>query len=66
MISPVYGQVWRWGFWIRVFGYGIAVRRDSLSYSERHGHARTVRVFGWIVKPLGRASWTSYMRKGTV
>jgi hypothetical protein len=49
-------QVWRYGFWVRLFGVGISVRRDTPSFSERNGYARIFRVCGWIVKPLWRAT----------
>jgi hypothetical protein len=47
---------WRYGFWIRIFGVGVGVRRDTPSFSERNGYARIFRVGDWIVKPLGRAT----------
>jgi len=49
-------QFWRYGFWVRVFGVGLSVRRDSQSFSERNVYARVFCVGGWIVKPLGRAT----------
>jgi len=59
MISPVYVCVWRSGFWFRIFGYGLAVRRETdfgLLFSERNGYARVFRVGGWIVKPIDPSS----------
>ena len=50
-------QVWRVGFWIRLFGIGVSVRRSAelpLMFSERNGYARVFCFGGWIVKPLWR------------
>lgn len=49
---------WRWGFWLRLFGYGVLVRRFSqmgLLYSERDGRWPGLIVAGgWVIKPLRR------------
>jgi len=50
-------QIWAHGFWVRVCGIGVGVRRAKHNpplFSERNGHARIFRIGGWIVKPLGR------------
>jgi hypothetical protein len=56
-------QKWADGFWLRVFGYGVLVRRFSqmgLLYSERDGRSPgLIVVGGWIVKPLSRRTWIS-------
>ncbi len=39
---------YRWGFWFRIRGYGLAVRRDSpVLFSERYGHRRVHRMGRW-------------------
>ncbi len=41
-----------WGFWFRVFGYGIAVSTMSPLFSERHGFRKAIRVFGVKIELL--------------
>ena len=37
---------WKWGFWIRIFDYGIAVSTDEPIFSERYGYRRVLRIMG--------------------
>jgi hypothetical protein len=47
-------QIWRYGFWIRVFGVGISIRKDEMVFSERNGYVPAVSICGWVIKPLKR------------
>ena len=40
------GTVYRWGFWFRVFGYGVSVSNDRPLFSERVGLRSSFRIFG--------------------
>lgn len=54
-ICGMYSQ--DYGFWIRVFGYGISVRdvtKHSLLFSERYGYTRYMMVGKWVVRWLPR------------
>lgn len=47
MNKYLYGHVWKWGFWLRLFGYGISVSNDRPLFSERYGFERKYfRIFG--------------------
>jgi len=35
-----------WGFWFRIFGYGLAVSTMKPMFSERNGLRKTVRILG--------------------
>lgn len=54
-IGPVCGHVCRDCLWFRVFGYGLAVRRASLTpplFSERSGKRKVYRRFGLAIEVL--------------
>lgn len=48
---------WRYGFWFRVFGYGLTIERAKYHhkvFSERYSYRRPLYVFGWrfeVLKP---------------
>jgi hypothetical protein len=41
-----------WGFWFRIFGYGLAVSTLQPLFSERNGYRRTFRIFGIKIEAL--------------
>lgn len=49
-MKPLCGDAFKqgknWGFWFRVFGYGVAVSTMKPMFSERVGARKTVRIFG--------------------
>jgi hypothetical protein len=52
-LGPVLAHVYRWGFWIRIFGRGVRVERDArLLFSERYGYTRALRIGRWSVRWL--------------
>ena len=54
-IGPVRGHVCRSCFWFRVFGYGLSVRRASMSpvlFSEGVGKRKVFRGLGLAVELL--------------
>ncbi len=48
-----------WGFWFRVFGYGLGIRRGKKLFSERNGYTLAWSVAGWVIVPLHPSSWKS-------
>ena len=53
--APLEADAWKWGFWFRVFGYGIHVRRiesHDPMFSERYGFTTAYYVFGLRLKFL--------------
>lgn len=45
-------HLWRWGFWLRVGGYGLSVVQSSQFpplFSERHGYRKFWRVAGFRI-----------------
>lgn len=50
------GTAWKqggyWGFWFRVFGYGLVVSNMTPVFSERYGYSKVVRFLGIKVKLL--------------
>lgn len=43
------------GFYFRVLGYGLSIQRDlPVSFSERYGHRRVLRIGAWAVEWLKR------------
>jgi len=48
-------HVWRWGFWFRLFGWGLHVRDTTtrrLLFSERNGLTKGLRLGRWYAKLL--------------
>jgi len=41
-----------WGFWFRVFGYGVAVTNMTPLFSERMKVRKVIRVFGIKIELL--------------
>lgn len=41
-----YNTAGEWGFWLRVFGYGVSVSNSPPMFSERAKLRKTVRFFG--------------------
>lgn len=54
----LYILIYDGGFWFRFFrGFGIAgkdTNKMGLTFSERHGHAKTLRIKNWSFKILKR------------
>ena len=42
------GRKWRtagnWGFWFRIFGYGLSVSNMAMMFSERYGYRKVLRI----------------------
>lgn len=49
-MSILSGTVWierkEFGFWLRIFGKGIAASNAKPLFSERNGYRKCVRIFG--------------------
>lgn len=39
-------QANHWGFWFRIFGYGLAASTMVPIFSERNGYKKYIRIFG--------------------
>lgn len=52
------GAKWRmgkeWGFWFRIYGYGLVASTLKPIFSERHGHTKTLRIGGVKIQFLRR------------
>lgn len=50
------GHAWNddehWGFWFRVFGYGLVVTNMQPMFSERHGYRKPMRILGVKIEVL--------------
>jgi hypothetical protein len=44
----------QWGFWFRVFGYGLAINNTKPFFSERFGYRKVLRIFGIKIEVLGK------------
>lgn len=54
-LKYVQGEVYKGGFWFRVFGYGVRVQNRELHpalFSERTGRVKAARLGKWSVKVL--------------
>ena len=51
-------HIWRlnkdWGFWARIFGYGIAISTLKPLFSERYGYTKILRIGRIKIKLLRR------------
>lgn len=50
------GTTWNdslgWGFWFRIFGYGLLVTNLPPLFSERYGYTKSFRVLGVKIEYL--------------
>ena len=50
-----YIMFWKWGFWFRLFGYGLHVKLakgHQPLFSERYGYRKVWYIMGLRIEPL--------------
>lgn len=54
--TRTFAQFYRWGFYFRIRGWGLAIQRDlPILFSERYGYRSLLRIGRWAFTPLRRS-----------